>query len=126
MADLRQRGLLGLGGLGQVGLATGGPQLAVPAAASDPLLGAGREFTAGTAQHQKVAVTGLSPSTRYLYLVESQAPDGTVSIQQPMIEPLFGGRTAAEVVAAITGYKDQRGYDIVRSFWMAQMATSRT
>ena len=57
----------------------GGPQLAVPAAASDPLLGAGREFTAGTAQHQKVAVTGLSPSTRYLYLVESQAPDGTVA-----------------------------------------------
>jgi 3',5'-cyclic AMP phosphodiesterase CpdA len=45
----------------------------------DSSLGAGREFTAATAQVQKVAVTGLSPSTRYLYLVEAQAPDGTTA-----------------------------------------------
>lgn len=45
----------------------------------DPFLQAGREFTAGPAQYNKVAVTGLAPSTRYLYLVESQAPDGTVA-----------------------------------------------
>ncbi len=51
---------------------------------------------------------------------DARAVDGTVSIQQPLIRPLYGGRTAAEVVAAVTGYKDQRGYDIVRNYWQAQ------
>ena len=46
-----------------------------------------------------------------------RALDGTVSIQQPLIEPLHGGLTAAEVVARISGYKDQRAYDIVRNYW---------
>ena len=44
--------------------------------------------------------------------------DGTASIQQPLIEPLYGGRTAAEVVALLTGYKDRRAYDIVRNYWL--------
>jgi MoCo/4Fe-4S cofactor protein with predicted Tat translocation signal len=48
------------------------------------------------------------------------APDGTVTIQQPMIEPLFGGRTAAEVVAMVSGYKDQKAHDIVKNFWFAK------
>ncbi|HET8547313.1 MAG TPA: TAT-variant-translocated molybdopterin oxidoreductase [Bryobacteraceae bacterium] len=45
------------------------------------------------------------------------APDGTVTIQQPMIQPLYGGRTAAEIVALISGYKDQQSYQIVRNLW---------
>ena len=51
---------------------------------------------------------------------DALAWDGTASVQQPMIEPLFGGRTQAEVLALISGYKDQRPYDIVRNYWMAQ------
>lgn len=39
----------------------------------------GLEYTAAAAVHHKVAVTGLSPSTRYLYVVESQAADGTLT-----------------------------------------------
>jgi 3',5'-cyclic AMP phosphodiesterase CpdA len=50
---------------------------------------AGWEFTAGAAQHHKVGVTGLSPSTRYLYVVESQAPDGTLARS-----PLYAFTTA--------------------------------
>ncbi|MGE5648188.1 MAG: Fe-S-cluster-containing hydrogenase [Acidobacteriota bacterium] len=46
-----------------------------------------------------------------------RALDGTVSIQQPLIQPLFNGKTAAELVALLSGYKDQRGYDIVRNLW---------
>jgi Fe-S-cluster-containing dehydrogenase component len=46
--------------------------------------------------------------------------DGTVSIQQPMIQPLYDGKTAAEVLALMAGYKDRRAYDIVRSYWLAQ------
>ena len=37
-----------------------------------------------------------------------------------MIEPMFGGKTAAEVVAIMSGYKDQRAFDIVRNYWIAQ------
>jgi MoCo/4Fe-4S cofactor protein with predicted Tat translocation signal len=50
------------------------------------------------------------------------APDGTVSIQQPAIEPLYGGKTAAELVALISDYKDQRSYDIVKNFWVSTIA----
>jgi MoCo/4Fe-4S cofactor protein with predicted Tat translocation signal len=48
---------------------------------------------------------------------DGRAVDGTVSIQQPMIEPLHGGKTAAEVVAALTGYKDLKSHDIVKNNW---------
>ncbi len=55
-------------------------------------LGAGRDFIAAAtaaAQVQKVVVTGLSPSTRYLYLVEAQASDGTIARS-----PLYSFTTA--------------------------------
>src|SRR5262249_47083990 len=48
---------------------------------------------------------------------DATAPDGTASIQQPMIQPLHGGRTASELLAILTGYKDQKPYDIVRNHW---------
>jgi MoCo/4Fe-4S cofactor protein with predicted Tat translocation signal len=51
---------------------------------------------------------------------DARALDGTASIQQPLIRPLYDGKTAAELVAALTGYKDQRGYDIVRNYWLAK------
>jgi molybdopterin-containing oxidoreductase family iron-sulfur binding subunit len=49
---------------------------------------------------------------------DAAAPDGTVSIQQPTIEPLHGGKTASELIALLSDYKDQRAYDIVRNFWL--------
>ncbi len=51
---------------------------------------------------------------------DARALDGTASVQQPLIRPLYDGKTAAEVVSALTGYKDQRGYDIVRNYWLAK------
>ncbi len=51
---------------------------------------------------------------------DARALDGTVSIQQPMIQPLFDGRTAAEVVAVISGYRDRRPYDIVHNYWQGK------
>jgi molybdopterin-containing oxidoreductase family iron-sulfur binding subunit len=53
------------------------------------------------------------------------APDGTASIQQPVIQPLYNGKTAAELVAALTGYKDQRSYDIVRNYWLTQLGDEK-
>jgi MoCo/4Fe-4S cofactor protein with predicted Tat translocation signal len=48
---------------------------------------------------------------------DGRAADGTASIQQPMIEALYGGRTAAEVTALLTEYPHRKAYDIVRNHW---------
>ncbi|HEX4797586.1 MAG TPA: TAT-variant-translocated molybdopterin oxidoreductase [Humisphaera sp.] len=45
------------------------------------------------------------------------AYDGTVSIVQPLIEPLYGGRSAIEVMHVLLETWLGRGYDIVRGFW---------
>jgi MoCo/4Fe-4S cofactor protein with predicted Tat translocation signal len=39
---------------------------------------------------------------------------GTVSVNQPLIQPLFDGRSDIELLAAITGEHSIKGYDIVR------------
>ena len=46
-----------------------------------------------------------------------RAFDGTISIIQPLIAPLYGGKTAHELVSALLGKPDRGSYDIVRSFW---------
>ena len=43
-----------------------------------------------------------------------RALDGTVTIQQPLIAPLFGGRTDIEVLAQLAGERNWRGYYVVR------------
>jgi molybdopterin-containing oxidoreductase family iron-sulfur binding subunit len=48
---------------------------------------------------------------------DARAVGGTVSVIQPLILPLFGGRTAAEVLALMIGGKERPGYDIVRETW---------
>ncbi|MBU0676569.1 MAG: TAT-variant-translocated molybdopterin oxidoreductase [Verrucomicrobia bacterium] len=48
-----------------------------------------------------------------------RAHDGTVSIVQPLILPLFGGKTAIEVVSTILGEK-KAGHDTVKKFWSDQ------
>ena len=42
---------------------------------------------------------------------------GTLSVVQPLILPLFGGRTPVEVLGLMVGDKDRPGYDIVRDTW---------
>ena len=43
--------------------------------------------------------------------------DGTVSIVQPLIAPLYGGRTAAEVLALLTDRADRTAHTIVKDYW---------
>jgi len=47
--------------------------------------------------------------------------DGTVSLIQPLIAPLYGGRTASEVVEVLLGADAPRAYDLVRSAWRASI-----
>ena len=51
---------------------------------------------------------------------DALAADGTASIQQPVIQPLYGGKSALELTAYLTGYKDKTGYDIVANYWKSQ------
>src|SRR5262249_5707008 len=46
-----------------------------------------------------------------------RAYDGTVSIVQPLIAPLYGGRSAQEVLSLFTGQSERTPYEIVRSYW---------
>jgi len=46
---------------------------------------------------------------------DQQALDGAVSVQQPLIAPLYGGRSAVELLAAIAGEKAANGHDIVKA-----------
>jgi MoCo/4Fe-4S cofactor protein with predicted Tat translocation signal len=59
------------------------------------------------------------PEAHYLESWGDAVAGGVASIQQPMIEPIFGGRTASEVVALISGNKDVKAHDIVKNHWMS-------
>src|SRR4029077_6575629 len=48
---------------------------------------------------------------------DARAYDGTVSIVQPLIAPLYGGKSAHEVVAAMSDRPERSAYDIVREHW---------
>ncbi len=53
---------------------------------------------------------------------DARACDGTVTIIQPLIAPLFGGRTPHEVLAAFSARPERSAYDIVRDYWRARLA----
>ena len=48
---------------------------------------------------------------------DARAVGGTLSVVQPLILPLFGGRSPVEVLGLMAGGKDRPGYDIVRETW---------
>ena len=48
---------------------------------------------------------------------------GVSAIQQPLISPMFGGRTAAEVLATVIDSKDKKAYDIVKNYWLGKWST---
>lgn len=63
------------------------------------------------------------PGAHYLEMwSDTRAYDGTVSIVQPLIEPLYGGVSPHELLAQLVGEPDLTGYEIVRLFWQEQLA----
>jgi molybdopterin-containing oxidoreductase family iron-sulfur binding subunit len=61
------------------------------------------------------------PATHYLeHWSDARTMDGTASIVQPLIQPMYGGKSTHEVLAALSDTPDKPGYDIVREFWMRQ------
>jgi MoCo/4Fe-4S cofactor protein with predicted Tat translocation signal len=48
---------------------------------------------------------------------DARAAGGTLSVVQPLILPLYGGRTAVEVLGLMVADKERPGYEIVRDTW---------
>jgi MoCo/4Fe-4S cofactor protein with predicted Tat translocation signal len=109
---------------GQVGVLVmlgGNPAYAAPA---------DLKFTAGLAKVPVSIYLGLDedetahaakwvvPAAHYLEAWgDARAIDGTLSVQQPMIMPLYDGMSAIELVAMVIGHPMKKGYDLVRSTW---------
>ncbi|HET8675961.1 MAG TPA: TAT-variant-translocated molybdopterin oxidoreductase [Blastocatellia bacterium] len=54
---------------------------------------------------------------------DTRAYDGTVSLIQPLIAPLYRGKTAYEVLAAFSDQPERTSYDIIRDYWRANRSS---
>ncbi len=71
-----------------------------------------------TVDETSVKATWHIPRAHYLESWgDARAVGGTLSVVQPLILPLFGGRTTVEVLGLMAGGQDRPGYDIVRETW---------
>ncbi|MGI8908381.1 MAG: TAT-variant-translocated molybdopterin oxidoreductase [Candidatus Sumerlaeaceae bacterium] len=52
--------------------------------------------------------------------------DGSVSIVQPLIAPLFGAKSSHELLANLHGQAGQSGFDIVQGYWKSQRPADAT
>jgi molybdopterin-containing oxidoreductase family iron-sulfur binding subunit len=65
--------------------------------------------------------TWLIPAAHFLEAWgDTRAYDGTVTIIQPLIEPLYGGKTAYEILSAMLGQPQSNNYDLIQNFWVGQ------
>src|SRR5579864_2791063 len=48
---------------------------------------------------------------------DTKAYDGTVSIVQPLIAPLYGGKSVLELLAPFAGQGEATGYALVQNYW---------
>ncbi|MBI4264375.1 MAG: TAT-variant-translocated molybdopterin oxidoreductase [Acidobacteria bacterium] len=65
------------------------------------------------------------PETHFLEAWgDVRSDNGTVTIVQPLIAPLYGGKSAHEVMSAIGEAGERSGYDLVRAFWAGQTGLS--
>src|SRR5580698_10228628 len=51
---------------------------------------------------------------------DARAYDGTVSIVQPLIAPLYGGKSAYELLALLAGEAQATGHEVVQRYWKKQ------
>ena len=61
------------------------------------------------------------PAAHYLESwSDARAFDGTVTIVQPLIAPVYGGKTAHEMLAALSGQPQRSAYEIVNQYWRSR------
>ena len=52
---------------------------------------------------------------------DPRAYDGVVTLQQPLIEPLYGGRSAHELLAVVEGRPGVAAHEVVQTFWQGRL-----
>jgi molybdopterin-containing oxidoreductase family iron-sulfur binding subunit len=66
------------------------------------------------------------PATHYLESwSDTRTADGTVTIVQPLIEPLYESKSEHELLALFTDQYDKKAYDIIRDYWRNNQAASQ-
>ncbi|MBZ5618771.1 MAG: TAT-variant-translocated molybdopterin oxidoreductase [Acidobacteriia bacterium] len=61
------------------------------------------------------------PETHYLETWgDTRAFDGTATIQQPLIQPLYNGRSAYQILQMFTESSELGAYEIVKGYWAGQ------
>lgn len=61
------------------------------------------------------------PAAHYLETFsDALASDGTVSTIQPLIAPLYNGRSVHEIMALAIGQPGQKPYDLLKDFWRSK------
>ncbi len=51
---------------------------------------------------------------------DARAYDGTVSIIQPLIAPLYGGKSIYELLALFSGQSEMTGHEVVQDYWRSK------
>jgi molybdopterin-containing oxidoreductase family iron-sulfur binding subunit len=65
------------------------------------------------------------PQSHYLEAwSDTRAYDGTATIVQPLIHPLYASKSPHELLAALLGEGDRAGYDIVREYWQKRTGSA--
>jgi molybdopterin-containing oxidoreductase family iron-sulfur binding subunit len=67
------------------------------------------------------------PESHYLEAwSDARSYDGTVTIVQPIIEPLYQSKSAHELLAVFTAKYDQKPYEIIREYWNSKQQTANS
>jgi MoCo/4Fe-4S cofactor protein with predicted Tat translocation signal len=73
------------------------------------------------ADETALASTWHIPATHeYEAWSDARAFDGTITIQQPQVRPLYGGHSAQEVLALLHGNTLPEDYALLRSYWQGR------
>jgi len=51
---------------------------------------------------------------------DARAFDGTVTLMQPLIAPLYDGKTHGEVLSVFRGHGDRTSHDLLKQYWQSQ------
>ena len=55
---------------------------------------------------------------------DGRASDGTVTIAQPLIEPLYDGKTPQEILSVLSEDSPHNSHDVIKSYWKGTRARS--
>jgi MoCo/4Fe-4S cofactor protein with predicted Tat translocation signal len=55
---------------------------------------------------------------------DARSREGTLSVVQPLILPLYGGKSAVEILGLLAGGEDRPGYDLVRETWSSLLPSA--